>query len=175
LSARRRTTERTAILSLGSNLGAREEHLLAGVSMLAATGKLKLEALSSLYETSPVDIVTNNAFINAVLVVGTVLPAADLLAVCRGIERAAGRTAGGPSRDRTLDIDIIFYGDEVIEDPELAIPHPRFHERLFVLVPLMEIRPAFRVPPSGRALANVLQRCPGDAWVRKVSGRSWIR
>jgi 2-amino-4-hydroxy-6-hydroxymethyldihydropteridine diphosphokinase len=167
--------ERTAVLSLGSNLGAREEHLLAGVSMLAAAGGLKIEALSSLYETSPVDMATSNAFVNAVLVASTALPAADLLAVCRGAERAAGRETGGPSRDRTLDVDIIFCGDEAIDERELAIPHPRFHERLFVLVPLIEIRPAFRVPPSGKAIADILRHCRGDAWVRKVSGRSWIR
>jgi 2-amino-4-hydroxy-6-hydroxymethyldihydropteridine diphosphokinase len=175
LSARRRTPETTVVLSLGSNLGPREEHLLAGVSRLAAAGGLKLEALSSLYETSPVGIAASNTFINAVLVARSALPAADLLAVCRGAERAAGRTAGGPSRDRTLDVDIIFYGDETIDDRELAVPHPRFHERLFVLVPLIEIRPAFRAPPSGRTIANILRRCGGDAWVRKVSGRSLIR
>jgi 2-amino-4-hydroxy-6-hydroxymethyldihydropteridine diphosphokinase len=174
LSARRRTPERTAVLSLGSNLGPREEHLLAGVSGLARAGGLKLEALSSLYETSPVGIATSNVFINAILVARTSLPAADLLAACRGVERAAGRTEGGPSRDRTLDVDIIFLGDEVIDEPGLAIPHPRFHERLFVLVPLIEIRPAFRVPPSGRAIEDVLRRCGTDAWVRKVSGRSRI-
>jgi 2-amino-4-hydroxy-6-hydroxymethyldihydropteridine diphosphokinase len=175
LSARRRTPERTIVLSLGSNLGRREEHLLAGVSRLAATGGLKLEALSSLYETSPVGISTSNAFINAVLVARTSLPAADLLAVCRGAERAAGRSAGGPSRDRTLDVDIIFYGDETVDESELAIPHPLYRERLFVLLPLIEIRPAFRVPPSGRALTDVIRRCGGEAWVRKVSGRSSIR
>ena len=174
MSARLRTPERTVVLSLGSNLGPREEHLLAGVSRLEAAGGLKLEALSSLYETSPVGIATNNAFINAILVAKTALPAADLLAVCRRAERAAGRTAGGPSRDRTLDVDIIFYGDEMIDEHELAIPHPRYHERLFVLVPLIEIRPAFRVPPSGGAIADILGRCGGDAWARKVSGRSWI-
>ncbi|MFA4948471.1 MAG: 2-amino-4-hydroxy-6-hydroxymethyldihydropteridine diphosphokinase [Candidatus Krumholzibacteriia bacterium] len=175
MSARRRTPERTVVLSLGSNLGPREEHLLAGVSRLAATGVVKLEALSSLYETSPVGIATSNAFINAVLIARTALSAADLLAVCRGAERAAGRTSGGPSRDRTLDVDIICYGDEVIDERELAIPHLLFHERLFVLVPLIEIRPAFHVPPSGRAIADILRCCGGDAWVRKVSGRSWIR
>ena len=175
MSARRRTPERTVVLSLGSNLGHREEHLLAGVSSLDAAGALRLESLSSLYETSPVGIAAGSTFINAVLVAKTALPAADLLAVCRGAERAAGRTAGGPSRDRTLDVDIIFFGDETIDERELAVPHPRFHERLFVLVPLIEIRPAFRVPPSGRAIADILRRCGGDAWVRKVSGRSWIR
>ncbi|MCX5753745.1 MAG: 2-amino-4-hydroxy-6-hydroxymethyldihydropteridine diphosphokinase [Candidatus Krumholzibacteria bacterium] len=175
MSARRRTPERTVVLSLGSNLGPREEHILAGVSRLEGAGGLRLEALSSLYETSPVGIATSRAFINAILIVGTALPAKDLLAVCREAERAAGRTADGPSRDRQLDVDIVFCGDEVIDERDLAIPHPRFHERLFVLVPLAEIRPAFRVPPSGKAIADYLRSCGGDAWARKVSGRSWIR
>jgi 2-amino-4-hydroxy-6-hydroxymethyldihydropteridine diphosphokinase len=175
LSARRRTPERTVVLSLGSNLGPREEHLLAGISSLETAGALEREALSSLYETSPVGIDTANAFINAILIARTALPAGELLSACRGAERGAGRTAGGPSRDRTLDVDIIFYGDEVIDEEELEIPHPRYRERLFVLVPLIEIRPAFRVPPSQMAIADILRSCKGDAWVRKVSGRLWIR
>jgi 2-amino-4-hydroxy-6-hydroxymethyldihydropteridine diphosphokinase len=175
LSARRRTPERTAVLSLGSNLGRREEHLLAGVSRLGAAGGLKVEALSSLYESSPVGVVSSGTFINAILVARTALPAAELLAACREAEREAGRTAPGPSRDRTLDVDIVFLGDEVIDGDELTIPHPRYRERLFVLVPLAEIRPSFRVPPSGEAIADVLRRCGRDAWARKVSGRSWIR
>jgi 2-amino-4-hydroxy-6-hydroxymethyldihydropteridine diphosphokinase len=175
LSVRRRTPESTVVLSLGSNLGPREEHILEGVLTLDAAGGLRLEALSSLYETSPVGIASNNTFINAVLVARTTLPAAELLLVCRGAERAAGRMANDPSRDRTLDVDIIFYGDEAIAQHELEIPHPRYHERLFVLAPLIEIRPAFRVPPSGRKIADILHCCGGDAWVRKVSGRSWIR
>jgi 2-amino-4-hydroxy-6-hydroxymethyldihydropteridine diphosphokinase len=175
LSARRRTPESTVVLSLGSNLGRREEHLLAGVSTLRSAGALTLEALSSLYETSPVGIATDNAFINAVLVARTDRSPAELLAVCRGAERSAGREASGPSRDRTLDIDIIFYGDLTIEEPGLVVPHPRYHERLFVLVPLAEVRPEYRVPPSGKTVAETLRRCGGDAWVRKVSGRLWIR
>jgi 2-amino-4-hydroxy-6-hydroxymethyldihydropteridine diphosphokinase len=175
LSARRRTLERTIVLSLGSNLGRREEHLLGGVAALARTGALKLDALSSLYETSPVGIATSNSFINAVLFARSALPAADLLALCRAVEREAGRAADGPSRDRTLDVDIVFCGDEAIDEPGLAVPHPRYAERLFVLVPLAEIDPSFRVPPSGKRIADVLRACRTDAWVRKVSGRSWIR
>jgi len=175
LSARRRTPERTIVLSLGSNLGRREEYLLGGVASLARSGALRIGALSSLYETSPVGIASSNPFINAVLIARSALPASDLLAACRAVERASGRTAGGPSRDRTLDIDIVFFGDEAIDEPGLAVPHPRYAERLFVLVPLAEISPSFRVPPSGREIADVLRACGADAWVRKVSGRSWIR
>ncbi len=175
MNARRRTPERTIILSLGSNLGRREEHLLGGVASLARSGALAIEALSSLYETSPVGIATSGFFINAVLVGRSGLPAVDLLAVCRAAEREAGRAADGPSRDRTLDVDIVFCGDEAIDEPGLAIPHPRYAGRLFVLVPLAEIAPSFIVPPSGKRIADVLRACGTDAWVRKVSGRSWVR
>jgi 2-amino-4-hydroxy-6-hydroxymethyldihydropteridine diphosphokinase len=175
LSARRRTPERTVVLSLGSNLGRREDLLLGGVGSLARSGALRLDALSSLYETSPVGIATNRLFVNAVLVARSALSAAELLAACRAAEREAGRPAGGASRDRTLDVDIVFYGDEVIDEPGLAIPHPRHAERLFVLVPLAEISPSFRVPPSGKGIADLLGACRTDAWVRKVSGRRSIR
>jgi 2-amino-4-hydroxy-6-hydroxymethyldihydropteridine diphosphokinase len=173
LNARRRTLERTVVLSLGSNLGRREEHLLAGVSMLASREGVTLTVLSSLYETSPVGIETRSTFINAVLVAETSLQPADLLAACREAERSAGRVSG-PSRDRTLDVDIVFYGNETIAEPDLVVPHPRYRERLFVLVPLAEVRPGFRVPPSGGNVAEIIRECRGNAWVRKVSGRSSI-
>jgi 2-amino-4-hydroxy-6-hydroxymethyldihydropteridine diphosphokinase len=175
LSARLRTPERTVVLSLGSNLGSREERILAGASMLARTRGLRLEAMSSLYETSPVGIVTEHTFINAVIAAKTAFPAAGLLDVCRAVERSLGRTEGGPSRDRTLDIDIILCGDEEIDEPGLTVPHPRFRERRFVLEPLAEILPAFRVPPAGEPVADILRSCGGDAWARKVSGRLRIR
>ncbi len=175
MSARRRTPERTVVLSLGSNLGRREEHLLGGAAALARSGALRLDALSSLYETSPVGIDTSHSFINAILIATSALPARELLAACLAVERAAGRPAGGAPRDRTLDIDIVFCGGETIDEPGLAIPHPRYAERLFVLVPLAEISPSFRVPPSGRGIADVLRACVTGAWVRKVSGRTLIR
>jgi 2-amino-4-hydroxy-6-hydroxymethyldihydropteridine diphosphokinase len=174
LNARRKAPEKTVVFSLGSNLGSREEHLLAGVSRLARIPGFKLRALSSLYETSPIGLSSAYAFINAACTGSCVLEARELLAVCRLIERSRGRTAGDASRDRTLDIDIILYGDNVIEEPGLAVPHPRFHERLFVLAPLMEICPEASVPPSGRSIADICRGFRGEGWVRKVSGRIFI-
>jgi len=172
LNAGRRAPETTVVLSLGSNLGAREGHILAGVSMLERVAGVRILALSSLYETSPVGISTDKGFINAACVASCALPARDLLAACRGIESARGRSAAtSASRDRTLDIDIVLYGDEVIREHDLTIPHPRFEERLFVLVPLMEICPGATVPPAGRSIADVYRRCGGEGWVRRVSGR----
>jgi len=172
LNAGRRAPETTVVLSLGSNLGAREEHILAGASMLERAGGLSLLALSSLYETSPVGISTDKSFINAACIASCALPARDLLAACRGIERERGRSAAaGASRDRTLDIDIILYGDEIIGESDLTIPHPRFEGRLFVLVPLMEICPGATVPPAGRSIADVYRGCREEGLVRRVSGR----
>jgi len=94
LNAGRRAPETTVVLSLGSNLGAREEHILAGVSMLGRVGGLRILALSSLYETSPVGISTDRSFINAACIARCALPARDLLAGCREIERGRGRSAG---------------------------------------------------------------------------------
>jgi 2-amino-4-hydroxy-6-hydroxymethyldihydropteridine diphosphokinase len=174
LNARRRVPERTAVLSLGSNLGAREERILAAASMLAAVDGIELLSLSSLYETEPLDIDTERAFINAACLLVARLSPADLLAACREIEERSGRSRSPLSRDRTLDVDIVLLGDEVVSTRELAIPHPRLAERLFVLVPLMELGSALAVPPTGATVEELALRCPRDAWVRKVSGRGTI-
>lgn len=172
MNAGRKASETTVVLSLGSNLGTREEHILAGVSMLERVAGLRILALSSLYETSPVGISTDRSFINAACIARCALPARDLLAACRGIEIGRGRSAAASaSRDRTLDIDIVLYGDEVIREHDLTIPHPRLGERLFVLVPLMEICPGATVPPAGRPIADIFGTCGGEGWVRRVSGR----
>jgi 2-amino-4-hydroxy-6-hydroxymethyldihydropteridine diphosphokinase len=166
--------ERRAVLSLGSNLGAREEHVLTAASMLAATEGLELRALSSLYETEPLDIATEHAFINAACVASCRLSARDLLAACRDVERRSGRSTASASRDRTLDVDIVLLGDEVIAEGDLTIPHPRLAERLFVLVPLAEIDGSIAVPPSRATIGDLMRACPRTAWVRKVSGRATI-
>ena len=175
MNARRRAPEKTVVLSLGSNLGAREEHILAGVSKLARLPGFTFEALSSLYESEPVGISTKNVFINAACLASSSLAPRELLDACRMIERESGRGEAGSTRDRTLDIDIILWGDETVAEDDLMIPHPRFHERLFVLVPLVEICPGIVVPPSGRTIGDIYRSCTGGAWVRKVSGRASIR
>jgi len=171
LSAPRKASDRTIVLSLGSNIPPREEHVLAGVARLAQVPRFRLVALSSLYESEPVGISTATHFINAACIAVCGLPARELLAACRGIERESGRVDASSSRDRTLDIDIILYGDEVIREKDCAVPHPRFFERRFVLVPLMEIGPGIAVPPSGRTIEEIFRECGDRAWVRRVSGR----
>lgn len=161
----------TVAFSLGSNLGRREENLLAALSKLSRIAGITLEAASSLYETSPVGISTERNFINAACVARTVIPPQELLVLCKSIERGFGRDFGAASGDRTLDIDIITYGDAMVESKELTIPHPRFRERLFVLVPLVEICPNLAVPPSGAPVREFFQKCFQGAWTRKVSAR----
>jgi len=190
LNGRRTAVENRIAISLGSNEGAREETLLAAVSRLSAVDGLALESLSSLYETSPVGMSAETAFINAACIATTSLPPRELLAACAAVELEFGRRRGGPRPgalsagpvavsgrhpspgNRTLDIDIILYGDFVIDEADLRIPHPRFHERLFVLVPLGEIGPDVRVPPSGSTVEDLQRSCAARGWVRKISARS---
>jgi len=171
LNAERRTPETPVVLSLGSNLGAREEHVLAGASALAGLDGFELLALSSLYESSPIGISTDRVFINAACTARCRLTVREMLAATREIERRHGRGTANAFRDRTLDIDIILFGGEVILESDLLVPHPRFRERLFVLVPLMEICPDSLVPPDRLTIADVYRLCEGEGWVRRVSGR----
>ncbi len=171
MSARRRASEATVAFSLGSNLGIREESILAALSRLSRAAGVTIEAVSSLYETSPLGISTKRSFINAACAGRTAIPPRELLALCKDIEREFGRDRGAPQPDRTLDIDILVYGDSIIAGEELTIPHPRIRERLFVLVPLVEICPHLTVPPSGASIMELYRECIRVGWVRKASAR----
>jgi 2-amino-4-hydroxy-6-hydroxymethyldihydropteridine diphosphokinase len=153
-------------------MGLREENVLAAFLRLSRVPGLRLEEISSLYETSPVGVVASREFVNAACVARTKLPAVELLHLFKDIERVFGRDAGAESADRPLDIDIVVYGSAVVDSELLTLPHPRFHERLFVLVPLVEIRPHLAVPPSGHSVEDLLRRCAGSGRVRRISGRS---
>lgn len=164
-----------AFLSLGSNLGDREETLLGAFARLDRCAGVRLEAASSLYETEPLGLVSKRPFVNAACVVATSLAPRELLSLCQTIEREFGRERAGPTRDRTLDIDIIAYGGVSIDEPDLAVPHPRLRERLFVLVPLAEIRPDAALPPDGKRVRDLLRECAGGGWARRVSSRGQAR
>ena len=162
-----------AILSLGSNLGAREERLLEAVSLLEREPRVDLLGFSSLYETEPIGVPTEAPFVNAVAVIGFDGSPRSLLDLCRGLERRAGREGSGP--DRPLDIDIVLFDDCVLEEPDLVLPHPRFAERLFVLVPLAEVAPGLALPPDGRTAGEMLRSGGRGGWIRRISGRSPLR
>jgi len=130
-----------AYIGLGSNLGDREETLRGAIERLAANRAVEVVAVSSLRETDPVGpVVDQPRFLNGVAAIDTSLPARELLGLLLEIESAFGRTRDGPpGGPRTLDLDLLLYGDERVDEPGLQVPHPRLHERPFVLEPLEEL------------------------------------
>jgi len=129
---------RRCYLSLGSNIGDRAEHLAAGLAIVVANDAYRV---SRVYETEPVGGVPQDDFWNLVVELTSDATARELLERCRAAERARGRTRDVRWGPRTLDIDVLFAGDEASVDPEILLPHPRIYERAFVLVPLRELAP----------------------------------
>jgi 2-amino-4-hydroxy-6-hydroxymethyldihydropteridine diphosphokinase len=144
-----------AYVALGSNLGDREHTLLGAVDALAAEHGIRVLGVSRLIDTEPVGYVDQPRFLNGVLAIETELPPRELLDRLLLIERAFGREREGvpPQGPRTLDLDLLVYGDAEIDEPGLRIPHPRLHERAFVLAPLAELAPGLEVPGRGRVEA----------------------
>lgn len=144
--------ERQVVLSLGSNLGDRLASLQHGIDVLAegANGGLTWEAVSGVYQTAPVGGPEQGDYLNAVVLAVSALPARAVLARCAAAEAAAGRERTVRFGPRTLDVDIIACGTEISSDPVLTLPHPRAHERAFVLAPWLELDPAAVLPGRGR-------------------------
>jgi 2-amino-4-hydroxy-6-hydroxymethyldihydropteridine diphosphokinase len=140
----------TAYVALGSNLGDPVEQIRRGLRSLAALPLTRLARTSSLYRNPPVGYVGQPDFVNAVAAVRTRLPPRELLERLLEIERAQGRARAMANGPRTLDLDIALYGDGMIDEPDLIVPHPRLCGRAFVLVPLAEIAPEATVPGKGR-------------------------
>ena len=137
-------------VALGSNLGNRLENLQGGLDALFDAPGLDLVAVSPVYQTAPVGGPRQPDYLNAVLIATTTLPAHAVLERCHGVEAVYGRVRDEVWGPRTLDLDIIVYGDVVSDDPELTLPHPRAHERAFVLAPWLDIDPDAEVPGWGR-------------------------
>jgi 2-amino-4-hydroxy-6-hydroxymethyldihydropteridine diphosphokinase len=149
----------TVFLGLGSNLGDREANLLGAERALTRRG-FRVTSRSSTYLTEPKDAPPQGWFLNAVLQGSTALPPEDLMAACLDAERELGRVRGPrPRAPRTVDVDLLLYGQEVLAEPALVLPHPRLHERLFVLVPLAEIAPHALHPVLGLTALQLLARC----------------
>jgi len=153
-----------AFIALGANVGDRETNLLAARRGLEARG-FRVTAMSSLYLTEPVDAPPQEWFLNAVAGGETALTPEALLRACLDTEREGGRLRDVPRGPRTIDLDLLLYGSEVRQAAGLVLPHPRMHERRFVLVPLAEIAPGARHPVLGLTAAEMLRRCPDRAQV----------
>ena len=149
---RRKESTTTAYIGLGANLGDRERTIRRALEAIDASPDASLLLVSTLRETDPVGIVDQPAFLNGVAMIGTTAPARRLLDSLLDLERRLGRdrTTSPPGGPRTIDLDLLLYGDETIEEPGLQVPHPRLHERRFVLEPLAELSPRLVIPGRGR-------------------------
>ncbi len=163
----------TAYLALGANLGDRLENLRGGRAALDASEGVRLDASSALYETEPVGGPdAQGPYLNAVLRVKTTLPPRALLALCLEVEARFGRRREQRWGARTLDIDLLLYAERIVRERDLVVPHPRMHERPFVLIPLLDLQPAPRHPLLDAAPDELLRALPNAAGVRRTS-LSW--
>lgn len=155
-----------AYIGVGSNLGDPAEYVRAGVAALRQLDDSRLVACSSLYRTAPIGVADQPDFINAVCALDTRLPPEALLRRLFLVEQRHGRVRGAiRGGARTLDLDILLYGDLQITSAQVTIPHPRLHQRAFVLVPLLEIAPGLRIP-GGQPAAEHLRLCAAQAVAR---------
>ncbi|MDP2794410.1 MAG: 2-amino-4-hydroxy-6-hydroxymethyldihydropteridine diphosphokinase [Sulfurisoma sp.] len=153
-----------AYIALGANLGNPAATLNDAIDALVCLRGSVFLAMSSLYRTAPVGLKRQPDFINAVVAVKTHLTPGEMLDELFALEARFGRRrdpGSGKNAPRTLDLDLLLHGDAVQSDPGLTLPHPRMHERAFVLAPLLEIAPEVEIPGLGRA-AELLARCAGQ-------------
>lgn len=155
-------------LSLGSNLGDREKNLRTAIAALAGA-RVRVTRISSFYETEPVDLREQPWFLNCVAQSETELPPLDLLRALRGVESQMGSRKLVPKGPRLIDLDILLYGSETIDTPELQVPHPRMLMRKFVLAPLAEIAPNLQHPSWKGTVSQLLAQLSDSSVVRKFA------
>ncbi len=164
---------KTVYLSLGSNLGHRQENLEQAIARLNANG-IEVRRVSSFYETEPVDFLRQGWFLNCVVEVETWLLPLQLLHELRRIERLMGRRRMAKRGPRGIDIDILLYENAIVRSAELQVPHPRLAERRFVLQPLRELSPALRHPAFQKTVAELLAETPDRSQVRRWRAKTEI-
>jgi len=153
-------------LGLGSNIGDREAQLRAALIELEQS-EVAVRRSASLYATEPRDFEEQPWFLNTVIEVRTLLEPEALLQQCLQIEKQAGRVRDQSRGPRPIDIDILLYKDRLIDQPNLIVPHPRYRERRFVLIPLAELAPDLPDPVCGLTMRQLLDLCPDDGEVRR--------
>ena len=159
----------TVFIGFGSNSGDRVDYCDRAVTLLSLLPQSRLGGVSLLYETEPVRDVTDPGpdwFLNGVVQLETNITPASLLSMLQEIERALGRDEDHRSGPRTIDLDLLFYGERVINDAELTVPHPRLHLRRFVLLPLNELDPLWIHPTLNRTVAQLLTESSDQAQVQ---------
>lgn len=139
----------TAFVGIGSNLGDREAHVGRALELLAAEQGIEVVAVSELRETKPVGPVEQGPFVNGAVRLSTELSPRQLLERLLAVEQRLGRVRKERFGPRTIDLDLLVYGDEVIDEPGLTVPHPRLHERRFALEPVAELAPGLVIPGEG--------------------------
>ena len=151
-----------AFVGLGANLGEPQRQVREAFRELDAIPHTRLVRTSSLYRSEPLGYAAQPGFVNAVAQIETGLSAERLLAELQAIEAAHGRTRRFANAPRTLDLDLLLFGNAVLDTEKLMVPHPRMHQRAFVLIPLVEIAPDTEVPGRGRA-QKLLEKCSNQA------------
>jgi 2-amino-4-hydroxy-6-hydroxymethyldihydropteridine diphosphokinase len=155
-----------AFLGLGSNLGDREAYLKVSREAVNKLKKTTIIRSSSIYETEPWGIKKQRPFLNQIIEIETELTPLKLFAACQNIEIKLKRRETEKWGPREIDIDLLLYGDSIIDNKKIQIPHPRLSERRFVLIPLSEIAPQLRVPGLGRSVEELLDACPDRGAVK---------